>query len=238
MNPTIISTVQFPLALDTQLQPGFDLFIAGENVEAYENVLLLAGGGLKSNLYLWGSPGNGVTHLLQAACRHASEQGRQVAYIPFREHAALNPGMLENLEVLDLVCVDDIDLVGGQSAWEQALFHLYNHRRDHEHAMLIGAHTAPQSLNFILPDLKSRMAWDLVYHLKTLPDADKIVLLQQRAKSSAFDLPLDVAGYLVRRVQRDLPTLIALLEQLQHAMLAEQRKLTVPFVKSILDKGL
>ena len=234
MNPISSSAGQIPLALDTQQQPGFELYVPGANGTACETAKRIATGDMASNMYLWGATGTGVTHLLQAACRHAAEQGHQAAYIPLREHATLAPGMLENMEVLDLVCVDDIDLVGGQPAWEQALLHLYNRRRDAGHAMLIGAHTGPQNLNFDLPDLKSRMAWDLVFHLKALSDSDKIELLQRRAAARAFSLPRDVAEYLVRRVRRDLPYLIELLGQLQHATLAEQRKLTVPFVKSLL----
>ena len=225
---------QIPLALDMQQQPGFELYIAGANGAVCENIKKIATGDLHSNLYVWGTTGTGVTHLLQAACKHISEQGRQAAYIPLREHATLAPGMLENMEILDLVCVDDIDRVGGVMEWEQALLHLYNRRRDTEHAMLIGGHTSPQNLDLGLPDLKSRMAWDLVYYLQTLTDTDKIDLLQRRAEAHAFSLPHDVAEYLVKRVRRDLPYLIALLEKLQNATLAEQRKLTVPFVKTLL----
>ena len=234
MNSNSSHSGQIPLALDTQQQPGFDLFVPGENGAACVNAKSVATGNLQLSLYLWGASGTGVTHLLQAACKVAAEQGRQAAYIPLREHDELDPGMLENMEVLDLVCVDDIDRIGVQATWEQALLHLYNRRRDSKLPMLIGAHTGPQSLNFSLPDLKSRMAWDLVYHLKPLSDADKIDLLQRRAAALAFSLPCDVAEYLVSRVRRDLPYLIALLEKLQNATLAEQRKLTVPFVKSMV----
>jgi DnaA family protein len=227
---------QIPLALDAQQQPGFDLFVTGENGAACDNAKNIAAGNLRSNLYLWGASGTGITHLLQAACKLAAEQGRQTAYIPLREHADLDPGMLENMEALDLLCVDDIDQIGGLAAWEQALLHLYNRRRDSKHPTLIGAHTSPQNLELGLPDLKSRMAWDLVYHLQALSDENKIELLQRRAAARAFKLPRDVAAYLVTRVRRDPHHLIALLDKLQNATLAEKRKLTVPFVKLILDK--
>ena len=235
MNTISSFTGQIPLALDPQQQPGFDLFVAGANHSACENVKKIAAGILKSNLYLWGSTGTGVTHLLQAACKQAAEQGRQTAYIPLGEHAALDPGMLENMEALDLVCMDDIDQIGGEQDWEQALLHLYNRRRDSEQPMLIGAHTGPQSLNFHLPDLKSRMSWDLVYHLQALSDADKIDLLQRRAAARSFSLPRDVAEYLVKRVRRDLPYLVSVMNRLEQATLVEQRKLTIPFVKTLLQ---
>jgi len=235
MNLISTSTGQIPLALDAQHQPGFDLFVAGPNYAVCENVKKIAAGVQKSNLYLWGATGSGVTHLLQAACKHASEQGRQAVYIPLREHGDLDPGMLENMETPDLLCMDDIDQIGGIQKWEQALLHLYNRRRDSGQPMLFGAHTSPLSLDFSLPDLKSRMAWDLVYLLQDLSDTDKIELLQRRATALAFKLPRDVAEYLVKRVRRDLPYLVTVMTRLEQATLVEQRKLTIPFVKSLLQ---
>ena len=38
----------------------------------------------------------------------------------------------------------------------------------------------------------------------------------------------------VKRVRRDMPSLIAFLDDMEKATLAEQRKLTIPFVKSLI----
>jgi DnaA-homolog protein len=221
---------QIPLALGIRERPGFDLFVTGENREAVEGIKKIA----KGAMYVWAQPGNGISHLLLAACMQANEQGKQVAYIPLVEHSKLDPEVLENLDNMDMVCIDDIDAVAGIPGWEQPLLHLYNRLRDKGCSMLIGAHNSPQSINFQLQDLKSRMSWDLVYHIKPLNDQDKIQVLQRRAEARAFDLPKEVAEYLVNRVRRDLPNLITLLDELEKATLAEQRKLTIPFVKSRL----
>jgi DnaA family protein len=221
---------QIPLALGIRERPGFDLFVTGENREVVESIRNISRGAM----YLWAQPGNGVSHLLLAACMQANEQGKQVAYIPLAEHSQINPQVLENLDTMNMVCIDDIDAVAGMPAWEQPLLHLYNRLRDKGCMMLLGAHCGPQTVAFQLPDLKSRMSWDLVYHLKPLNDHEKIEVLQRRAKARAFDLPTEVAEYLVNRVRRDLPSLIALLDELEKATLAEQRKLTIPFVKSRL----
>ncbi len=224
---------QIPLALGIRERPGFDLFVTGENHEAVKGIRDIA----KGAMYVWAQPGNGISHLLLAACMQANEQGKQVAYIPLAEHSKLNPQVLENLDTMDMVCIDDIDAVAGLPEWEQPLLHLYNRLRDKGCVMLIGAHASPQSVNFQLQDLKSRMSWDLVYQIKPLDDQDKIEVLQRRAKARAFDLPVEVAEYLVKRVRRDLPNLITLLDELEKATLAEQRKLTIPFVKSRLVSG-
>jgi DnaA family protein len=228
---------QIPLALGIKERPGFDLFVTGENHEAVQGIKNLAGGSQHSSIYVWAQSGTGVSHLLQAACMLSDAMNFQVAYVPLRDYGELDPQVLENLDNMDMVCIDDLDAIAGMPAWEQPLLHLYNRLRDKGSVMLFGAHASPQSVNFQLQDLKSRLSWGLVFHLKPLNDQDKIEVLQRRASARAFDLPAEVAGYLVNRVPRDLPNLITLLDELEKATLAEQRKLTIPFVKTFLNKN-
>jgi DnaA family protein len=58
--------------------------------------------------------------------------------------------------------------------------------------------------------------------------------LQLRARQRGFELPDDVAHYLLRRAPRDPASLFALLDRLDYASLAAQRKLTIPFVRELL----
>jgi len=227
---------QIPLALSIKEKPGFDLFVVGDNSETCHSIKSIAKGIKQSSCYLWGQSGCGVSHLLQAACMLADDHKRKVSYIPLKDHAALDPEVLENLDSMDVVCIDDIDSIAGELDWEQPLLHLYNRLREKGCVMLIGAHTGPKALGFQLQDLKSRMVWDLVYHLKLLDDYSKIDVLRLRANARAFELPREVAEYLVKRVRRDLPGLIKLLDQFEEATLIEKRKLTVPFVKELLSE--
>ncbi len=228
---------QIPLAIGQKERLDFNLFLPGENDEVCQKIKRIAAGTDRANIYLWGPPGSGKTHLLQAACKSAGENDRNVAYIPLAQHVDLDPQLLEGLDTMDLICIDDIDMIAGRMEWEQPLLHLYNRLRDKGCSMLMVAHTSPQVIGFALNDLKSRMAWDLVYHLKPLDDFDKINLLCLRANARAFELPKEVAEYLVRRVRRDLPGLIDLLGQIEDATLIEKRKLTIPFVKTLLMKN-
>ena len=136
--------------------------------------------------------------------------------------------------MLSVVCVDDIDEIAGDKTWEQSLFHLFNRLREHRKPLLMTGSISPKKLKFHLHDLQSRIGWDLVYHLNPLSDQHKIHLLQKRANTRTFELPESVATYLVKNVKRDLPYLLELLDQFDKTALAEKRKLTIPFVKSLL----
>jgi DnaA family protein len=47
-------------------------------------------------------------------------------------------------------------------------------------------------------------------------------------------MPEDTARWLQRRFPRDMATLYALLDTLDEAALAEQRRLTIPFIRTVL----
>jgi len=231
-----MTTGQLPFRFGNYDRVNFDLFLPGENVEVYQQLQQLAIGKVNTCIYLWGQKGTGKSHLLQATCRNASEGGRNSIYVPLAQFDEIEPAMLQGLGSLDLVCVDDIGNLAGNQAWEHALLHLYNQLRDAQHSIVIAGNTAPNVTGIQLQDLKSRLSWGLTYHLKQLDDETKIAVLKKRAEHRSFELSDDVAFYLLSRVERDVQTLMSILEKIDDASLAAQRKITIPFVKTLLDK--
>lgn len=185
-------------------------------------------------VYLWGASGTGKSHLLQAACQAAAEAGNTVAYIPLCEVAGAGPEVLSGMEHQALVCIDDLQAVAGDADWEAALFHFYNRMRDTGHRLLVSATYSPLALPVALADLQSRLVWGPVFQLSTLDDVEKVQALRLRATSRGIVLPEDVAQFLLRRSPRDMGSLFALLDRLDRASLEQQRKLTIPFVKTLL----
>lgn len=186
-------------------------------------------------LYLWGVPGSGKTHLLQGCCRavHANDSA---IYLPLYLLKDWGPQSIEGLEDQKLICIDDIHLISNDLNWEEALFHLYNRIKDKEEGLLIisGNH-APSNLPLKLADLRSRLSWGLVYQLHELADEDKIVTLKRQAAKRGIDLPDSVAQFLLNRCSRNMHDLQQLLNRLDDASLAAQRKITIPFVKYALN---
>lgn len=184
--------------------------------------------------YLWGSTGVGKSHLLQAACQHVTETGQTVAYLPLAEIKDLDKEMFNGLEQLSLICIDDVQVIAGNNELEESLFHLYNRVREANKTLLIAGNVAPSALQIKLPDLLSRLGWGPVFHLYELDDEGKIAALQLRAKVRGFELPEEVAQFLIRRSPRDMASLFALLDRLDEVSLSQHRKLTIPFVRDLL----
>ncbi len=227
-------SLQLPLNITLRDDATLANYYTGDNEEV---VAHLGGAGERGGdvpVYLWGARGAGKSHLLQAVCHMAGARGGTAAYLPLKQVKALSPSLTEGLELLDAVCVDDVQIIAGDARWETALFHLFNRCREHGVHMVYSGEAAPGGLALGLADLASRLAGGLVFHIKPLSDEHIMSALQLRAARRGIELPMEVARYLLHRCERDMTTLAAVLEQLDHASLAAQRRLTIPFVREWL----
>jgi DnaA family protein len=224
---------QLPLGVRLRAASTMDGFRVGDNgalvaaLEARATIAALA------PLHLWSPPGHGRTHLLQAGCARAAGAGRRAGYLPLGESWP-DPAMLAGLESLDLVCLDDIDAVLGRDDWERALFALYNDLLEHGGNLVLAAPMAPAGLDVRLPDLASRLAASVVFQVRGLTDEERGAVLQDRARNLGVELPDETLQYLQRRLPRDLAALCEALDRLDAASLSLQRRLTVPFVRTVL----
>ncbi len=221
---------QLPLRIGLRDSATFANFFPGSNAAA-EYTLQQQD---ESFIYLWGGNGSGKSHLLQAACHAVSEHGGSAAYLPMRELSAMPPQLLEGMEQMALVCIDDLESVAGNTAWEQALFHLYNRVRDGGRRLVVAGQASPSALGLSLPDLISRLSWGPVYQLQALEDTEKADALRLRASQRGMEMPVEVANYLLNHAPRDMHALFALLDELDEVSLAAQRKLTIPFVRGLV----
>lgn len=185
-------------------------------------------------LYLWGAKGSGKSHILQGCCQAVNSKHSAI-YLPLALLCEWGPQTIEGLEEQTLICIDGIDAIAKDPAWEEALFHLYNRIKDNEQGLLIisGNHP-PAAMPIQLADLRSRLGWGLVIQLHELSDEAKINTLQLHAGKRGFDLPASVGQFLINRCSRNMYDLHQLLNRLDDASLAAHRKITIPFVKDIL----
>ena len=224
---------QIPLQLEPRRPDRFDEFVAGpnENALAAARHLLDEPGG---SLFLSGPEGSGKSHLLNALCHAARENGLAAFYIALKRLPEEAAASLEGLQVLDLVCVDDLDSVAGNPVWENALFACFNQVRAAHGRLLVSSSLPLASLELCLPDLASRLAWGVRQNLRLPNDDQKLQILQQRARALRIDLPEDVQNYLLKHSKRDMSSLLLALERLKDAAFVGKRKITVPLAREIL----
>jgi DnaA-homolog protein len=137
-------------------------------------------------------------------------------------HACARPG---------LAVADDVDSLDEKE--QIGLFSRINEAREAGSAVL-AAGSAPPAQLALRDDLKSRLAWGLVYHVKPLTDADRALYLTAEAERRGMRLADDLVAYLLARVRRDLKSLGTILDALDRASLEQKRHLTLPLVREVL----
>ncbi|MBV1872622.1 MAG: DnaA regulatory inactivator Hda [Gammaproteobacteria bacterium] len=213
----------------------FDNFYSGANSPVVHGVKRWANEDGNWFIYLCGQPGSGRSHLLQAACREREAHHQKAIYLPFSELVCLSPDMLVGLEEVGFVCVDDVDAIAGNRAWEEALFHLYNRLLDSGGRLLVAGNAQPSEIDFGIADLQSRLNSAVRYSLQSADDDEKKLLLKLRAQNRGFVLGDEVLQYIIGRANRETSALIEVLEQIDKSSLESKRKVTVPFVRSVMQ---
>jgi DnaA family protein len=223
---------QLPLSVRLPDTARLASFVPGANGEVL-HLLESIGNGAPRTIWLWGRTGSGKTHLLQAACAAVAERGGTACYLePGTESS---PEQIGGCELLDLVCLDRVELIAGDAAWNAALFRLHTLMQDGAGRLLIASTLPPSAVEFVLPDLRSRLLAASVHQLHELEDVDLVAALQCRARHRGLELGEEAALYLVHRLPRDMHSLMAVLDELDLASLAAQRRLTVPFLRQALE---
>ncbi|HJS36408.1 MAG TPA: DnaA regulatory inactivator Hda [Pseudoxanthomonas sp.] len=185
-------------------------------------------------VYLAGPSRTGKTHLALALCAATEQQHRRAAYLPMAAAAGRLRDALDALEGNDVVALDGIEVIAGAHEDEVALFDFHNRARASGLNVLYTARGIPDDIGLGLPDLRSRLQQCLRVMLDPLDDAGRRDVLRERAQRRGLVLEDAALEWLLTRTDRDLGTLVALLDRLDRASLAAQRRITVPFLRSVL----
>lgn len=228
-------TAQLPLGLHWPVRHRLEDFVPGDNAAAVALVHDAACTDGAAWLYLSGPPSSGRSHLLVAACAMANEVGRSAQYLSLREAGADSAAVLRSVGGSQLLALDDVDAIAGDDAGEYALFDLYNRCRADGSCIIFAARAPAQQAPFALPDLVSRLAACTQVTLRLLDEGGRRKALRMRAQARGIELDDVVLNWLFTRGKRDLGSLTQLLDRIDRAALAEQRRVTIPFLRQVLN---
>lgn len=217
---------QLPLQVGLNVEARFETFYTGPN-----EALLAA---LKSlpvpGVWIAGEPASGRSHLLQAVV--ADHPSGAAIYLPLSTE--MPPESIRGLPAGCVVCLDNIDAVAGDSAWERSLLLLYDQLLKSDGHLVASARQVAASCAYQLADLSSRLTALSGFHLRPLDDDGQFEALKRRAEARGLGLADDAARYMVQRLPRHLSLLFDWLNVLDHQSLAARRRLTLPFVRDVI----
>lgn len=209
--------------------PTLDNFVAGGNGELLQQLSRLAAGSAADRFfYVWGAPGSGRSHLLKGVISAAVTAGSGGVYVA----CTAKMRFPKNISETECIAVDDVECL--DEAGQSALFNLYNRIREGGGRLLVSGSVPPVELR-LRQDVVTRLGWGLVYEVRALTDAEKMRALMQYAAERGLSLQAEVCDFLLQRLRRDMPTLLAVLDGLDRYSLERRRQVTVPLVREFLD---
>ncbi len=172
---------------------------------------------------IWGEAGAGKSHLLNALNAHGDAR-------------LLTPAQSSREFVRaaghSLYLIDDCERLNERQ--QHALFNLYNELRE-SGGMLVAAASHPPAQLALREDLRTRLAWGLVYQLHELSDDEKIDALSKSAEARGLILSAGVLPYVLTHFRRDMQSLSTLLDALDRYSLETQRPITMPLLRELLQ---
>lgn len=129
--------------------------------------------------------------------------------------------------------VDDVQKL--DEASQIRLFSTINEARQSGGVVLAAGNAPPAQLP-LREDLKSRLAWGLVYQVKPLSDAERSTYLRAEAGRRGMQVPDEVVAYLMTHMRRDLRSLTAILDRLDQVSLELKRPITLPLLREAIKE--
>ena len=197
-------------------------------------LFLLKDEALKEDLLIYGAKDSGKTYLLQALCNQFNNQGKSSFFLPMRQAIELSVDILDSLENIELVCIDGIESLVGNKAWEIGLFNLINRSFNSNNRLIFTSAKNIDGMNFELKDLDSRLRKIQSHELHSLADDDILSALKHIANLRSIELGSKEAQYLLTYADRNISDLVQILESLDQLSMEMKRKITIPLIKEVI----
>lgn len=184
-------------------------------------------------LAIFGESGCGKTHLA-----HIWQEKSQARYLTPKDLSHLSP--LEAITDASAIIIDDVDRMFLQNAMiegtspEDWLFHFYNLVKEGDINLLLCCQNPPTQWQVSLPDLKSRLATIMSVSVNPPDEGALNAVLFKICSERGLNLSVDVAEYILRRVERSFDCLRSLVVTLDQLTLSEHRQLTLGVVRKVL----
>jgi DnaA family protein len=197
-------------------------------------LFLLKDEALKDDLLIYGAKDSGKTYLLQALCNQFNNQGKSSFFLPMRQAIELSVDILDSLENIELVCIDGLESLVGNKAWEIGLFNLINRSFNSNNRLIFTSANNIDGMNFELKDLDSRLRKIQSHELHSLADDDILYALKHIANLRCIELGSKEAQYLLTYADRNISDLVKILESLDQLSMEMKRKITIPLIKEVI----
>ena len=207
-------------SIKSNLNPNYtmDNFVIGSNNDWAASVAqaIIREPGTKHNpFYLYGGPGLGKTHLVQAIGNELVKTRPElsVAYVPtnsfyneFIESLGAKQGnkFTKKYQSVDVLIIDDIQMIINKEASQNAFFDIFNELHQHGKQIIITSDRLPEQLKTLDERLSSRLACDGAYDIQVPKFEDKCAILRMKAEYDDVEIEDEAIEYIANTVKTNI----------------------------------
>ncbi len=205
-----------------------DNFVIGSNNDLAVNVAqnIIESPGKKFNpFFLYGGPGLGKTHLVQAIGNAILERNpkMKVLYTPI---SSFYSDFIKSIQhrrgdefhqkflKLDVLIIDDFQMIVNKDASQQEFFDIFNELHLQGKQIVVTSDRLPDQIKSIDERLASRLRWGGAYDLQLPRFEDKCAILRSKAEFKGIDIEDQAIEYLAENVKTNIRDLEGEFERL------------------------
>lgn len=242
-----------PLSSSVDSRYNFENFVVGaSNQFAYASCVAVAEkpGGHYNPLFLYGSPGLGKTHLLNAIgsfvlrnnpnCRVCSISAEQFVneLIESIQHKKMSQFRSKYRESYDVILIDDIQFIAGKQTSEEEFFHTFNALYHSGRQIVVTSDRSPKEINDLEERVRTRFEWGLIADIQPPEIETRIAILRTKAERDDIYLPDDVATFLASSIRTNVRELEGVLTSLKAQASLTGLEISLEMTKQLLKMNL
>ena len=183
-------------------------------------------GGMYNPLFIYGGPGLGKTHLMNAIgneilnnnpasrIKYVSSENFVNDYVQSSRKNQMQE-FTDQYRTLDLLLLDDIQFFAKKEGTINEFFQTFNTLHDKGAQIVISSDRPPNELNEFEERLKSRFGWGLTTDITAPNYEDRMAILLNKVDEMAIKVPSETLSYIAGRIDSNVRDLEGALKNLK-----------------------
>jgi len=226
----------------------FESFVIGPNNEiAHAASLAVAQAPARTYnpLFIYGGVGLGKTHLMQAIGQYVFAKKKNMKVIYLSSELFINEFIdaiqhnnlvkfRKRYRQADLLCIDDIQFLGGKERSQEEFFHTFNTLFDGHKQIVLSCDRPASEIANLEHRLVSRFEWGLTAELQPPAIETRLAILRKKALGMQIKLPDETFEFLANRIRSNVRRLEGALMRVASFASLSGKQLTGEVIEHLL----